>query len=260
MNLIDTHCHLTLSPLSEDTDAVLSRARDRSVNTIIVPAYDLQAWPDVLSVASRPNIYPALGIHPWVADQLPPGGNLKQVLAEAIAQAETKVVAIGEIGLDTKVESPPLEIQIPVLETQLELAADLDLPVILHCRGAFSELFEAIDRHDGNIRGVIHAFTRGPELVQRFHAAGLSFGLGGGVTRENARKVRRGAKVIPLNRIVLETDAPSIGVAGVRPENTEPQHVADVAAALALLRGDELSTIAEATTENAIRLFGLPEQ
>ena len=258
--LIDTHCHLNLPPLGGEPDAVIARARARSVGSIIVPAYDQEAWADVLTLASRPNIHAALGLHPWVADQASAEGNLKEVLAEAIAQAETKVVAIGEIGLDTKVDGPPLDTQISVLKIQVELAADLDLPVILHCRGAFSELLGAIKHYQGNIRGVIHAFSRGPELAQRFHAAGLHFGLGGGVTRENARKIRRGAKVIPLNRLVLETDAPSIGVAGVRPENTEPHHVADVATALADLRDEDLSVITEATTANATRLFGLPEK
>jgi len=259
MTLIDTHCHLNFSPLKDDTDGVISRARARGVSSIIVPAYDQENWGEVLALAARPRIFPALGIHPWVADQFSTPGNIRKVLGDAIEAAASPVVAIGEIGLDTKSDGPPLEIQIPVYEAQIELAADLDLPVILHCRGAFSELLAPIKRHGGSIRGLIHAFSRGPELVQRFHAAGLSFGLGGGVTRENARKVRRGAKVIPLNRIVLETDAPSIGVAGVRPEKTEPAHVADVAVALAELRGDELNTIAEATTENAIRLFNLPE-
>lgn len=260
MTLIDTHCHLNFPPLDDDTDAVISRAKARGVSRIIVPAYDYPAWSEVLSLAVRPNIFPALGLHPWVAHQLPPGGNLKQVLANAIEAAETKVIAIGEIGLDTKIEGPSLEEQIPVYEAQIELAVDLDLPVILHCRGAFSELLEPIKRHGGKVRGVIHAFSRGPELVQRFHAIGLHIGLGGGVTRFNARKIVRTARVMPLNRIVLETDAPSIGVAGVRPENTEPQHVADVAAALAKLREVDLKTITEATTENAIRLFGLPDQ
>jgi TatD DNase family protein len=254
--LVDTHCHLTMPPLSTDLEEVLSRAHSRSVKSIIVPAYDHLSWPDVLAVSGRTGVHPALGIHPWVSDQWPAGVSLKQALADAISAANTRVVAIGEIGLDTISEmQPPLEIQTAILETQLELAVDLDLPVILHCRGVFGELARAIDHHGGKIRGVLHAFSRGPELVQRFHGAGLHFGLGGGVTRENARKVRRGAKVIPLNRIVLETDAPSIGIQNVRPENTEPHHVADVAVALAELRGEELATIARETTGNAIKLF-----
>ena len=260
MFLIDTHCHLTTAPLNTDITSVITRARENSVNTIIVPAYNQEDWPKVLNVSQRSNIHPALGLHPWEAHHSPSVETLKIQLAQAIADSDTKVVAIGEIGLDTKVDSPPLEIQIPVFNAQIELAADLDLPIILHCRGAFSELLDPIKRHDGKIRGVIHAFSRGPELAHRFHSAGLHFGLGGAVTRFNARKIVRGARVIPLNRIVLETDAPSIGVAGVRPEDTEPRHVADVARALAELRGEDLSLIAEATTENAIRLFNLPAQ
>lgn len=260
MKLIDTHCHLNMPPLSEDVTAVLQRAGDRGVTRLITPAYDLASWPDVLDLAARHRTFPALGLHPWVADQLPAGGQLKTHLAEAIKNAAVPVVAIGEIGLDTKVESPALEVQLAVLETQLELAVDLDLPVILHCRGAFHELLAAVKHHGGQLRGVIHAWTRGPELVQSFHATGLHFGLGGGVTRENARKIRRGAKVIPMNRIVLETDAPSIGLQGFRPEETEPRHVADVALALAALREENPETIARESTNNAVALFGLPAE
>jgi len=166
------------------------------------------------------------------------------------------VVAIGEIGLDTKVESPDLETQLAVLKVQLALAADLDLPVILHCRGAFHEMVAAVKEHGGNLRGIIHAWTRGPELVKAFYPTGLFFGLGGAVTRPNAKQARRSAKVLPLQRIVLETDAPSIGLDGVRPEETEPQHVADVAAALAEIKGEDPATVAGETTRNAESLFG----
>ncbi len=224
---------------------------------MIIPAYDQGSWLEILEIASRPGLHAALGIHPWVADSISPG-QIKESLAKTIADASVKVVAIGEIGLDTKVESSSLSIQLPVLVSQLELAVELDLPVIMHCRGAFHELLDAINHHQGRLLGVIHAFTRGPELVQRFHQAGLHFGLGGGVTRENSRRVHRGARVIPQNRLLLETDAPSIGLQGVRPKEAEPQHVAEVAAALAKLREVEPETIARATTENACLLFGLP--
>ncbi len=259
MLLVDTHCHLTQSPLIDDVEGVIQRAADRTVSRLIIPAYDQPSWGEILEVAKRPGIYPALGLHPWVADQLVPGEQLKQALNQTIVDASIPVVAIGEIGLDTRSDGPlPLDIQMAVLDTQLELAVDLDLPVILHCRGAFNELYEAVIRHGGRIRGILHAFSRGPELVQRFHGTGLYFGLGGAVTRENARKIRRGARVIPLNRICLETDAPSIGLQGVRPEHTEPHHVADVAVALAELREEDLSLIARETTANALRLFHLP--
>ena len=251
-----------------------------------------------LARAHPARLFAGLGLHPWVADQVvaaersssaatspealaessrnvPPGADfhaepqagplgsrhLGVALAEAIAKARTEgfaVVAIGEIGLDTKIEGPDLATQLPILRTQLELAIDLDLPVILHCRGAFEELLAEVDRFGGRLRGVLHAWSRGPELARRFVAAGLHLGLGGAVTRPRARRVRRTAEVLPVEHFVLETDAPSIGLDGVPAAETEPGHVADIAAALAEIRGETLATIAEVTTRNAERLFRLP--
>jgi TatD DNase family protein len=263
MNLIDTHCHLDNPPLGDDPAAVMARATARGVTRVIVPAYDLASWPAVLSLPGQQNVYAALGLHPWVADQCPPGGasgagELIARLRDAIAQPAARIVAIGEIGLDTKIEQPGLDVQIPVLEAQLQLAVDLDLPVILHCRGAFDEMLAAVANHGGRLRGVLHAFSRSGEVAERFLKAGLHLGLGGAITRPTARRVRKAAAAIPLERIVLETDAPAIGLDGVLPENTEPQHVRDIAEALAELRGLTLEEIAEATTNNACRLFRLP--
>lgn len=263
MILVDTHCHLNHEPLGEDPASVLVRAAARDVTRVVLPAYDLASWPEVLDLASRSwpasEVHAALGLHPWVA-QSSPGGTatgLRPTLAEAIESAARPVVAIGEIGLDTKIDEPGLDEQLPVFRTQLELAVDLDLPVILHCRGAFEDLLAEIDRFGGRLRGVLHAWSRGPELARRFVAAGLLLGLGGAVTRPKARRVRRTAEALPLEHFVLETDAPSIGLDGVLPEETEPQHVADVAAALAALRGETIATIAEVTTNNACRLFDI---
>jgi len=255
--MIDTHCHLNMLPLASNLAAVLAKARSRGVSQVIIPAYDQSSWAEITNLADLPGLHAALGIHPWVADTIE-AEQLSVQLITAVKKSAPKVVAIGEIGLDTKIESPGLAIQLQIFKTQLELAVELDLPVILHCRGAFHELLDAINHHQGKIRGVIHAFSRGPELVKRFHDAGLYFGLGGAVTRDNARRVHKGARVIPENRLLLETDAPSIGLQGISPEETEPQHVVDVAAALASIREVEPEQIARATTENACLLFGLP--
>ncbi|PID79162.1 DNAase [bacterium DOLZORAL124_64_63] len=254
--LIDTHCHLNHPPLNTNPAAVLQRAQAQGVTRVITPAYDRASWLPILDLARNPGIFPALGLHPWVADQCPTPQELQDALAQAIATASQRVVAIGEIGLDTKIENADLPQQMAVLKAQLALAADLDLPVILHCRGAFHDLVAAVKAHGGRLRGVVHAWTRGPELVQAFYPTGLLFGLGGAVTRPNAKQARRAAKVLPLSRIVLETDAPSIGLQGVRPEETEPRHVADVAAALAAIKEEDLATVAAATTRNAEELFG----
>jgi TatD DNase family protein len=257
--MIDTHCHLNFPPLSGDVDGVLARATGRGVTQVVVPAYDHASWePIVALAAAHPACRPALGLHPWLAHADPPGGDpagFRALLAAALI--EHRPVAVGEIGLDTRITTSGLDRQLPLLRAQLELAAEHDLPVILHCRGAFEELLAEIARFDGRLRGVLHAWSRGPELAERFLAAGLHLGLGGAVTRPRARRVRRAAAQAPLERLLLETDAPSIGLEGVLPEDAEPGHVADVAAAVAGLRGLAPDAVAEATTANAQALFGI---
>jgi len=259
VKLTDTHCHLNMPPLSDDTDGVLSRAVARDVTQVVVPAYDESSWPEVAALVQRPGVFAAFGLHPWVALEVPPGGSFSEFENRLAAQLEQdNVVAIGEIGLDTKIEDCDLPEQLPILEAQLALAAALDLPVILHCRGAFAELLTAGNKHGGKLRGVLHAYSRGPELAERFIAAGLHIAFGGAVTRDRAKRVRRAAERLPLDKIVLETDAPSIGLDGVLPADTEPGHVRDIAEAVAALRGESVETIAEVTTANACRLFNLP--
>ena len=293
MHLIDTHCHLYEDPLGRDPSAVLARAAARGVGQVIVPAYDRDSWLAMDALGGLPGVFLAVGLHPWVADSgcapgrnngatdestllcddqcsglrlelesllsgpppgfQPPGGNI----------LTPPPVAIGEIGLDYKIDfaagQPGPDRQLPVLRVQLELAVDYDLPVILHCRGAFEELLGEINRFGGRLRGVLHAYSRGPDPAGRFLAAGLHIGLGGAITRDRAKRVRQAAVNLPLDKIVLETDAPSIGLDGVVPADTEPGHVRDVAEALAALRGETTATIAEVTTRNARELFRLPD-
>lgn len=258
MELIDTHCHLGFPPLAADPGAVLARAAARGVRRVVVPAYDAPSWEAQPALAVLPGVHMAYGIHPWVAHTVDPAV-LRSTLAATLASAAPRPVAVGEIGLDTKLtepDAPDLPTQRAVLRVQLEVAADLGLPVILHCRGAFDELLEEMDRFGGRLPGVLHAFSRGPELALRLTGAGLALGIGGAVTRAKAR-VRRAAVVVPLEHLVLETDAPGIGLDGVPPSETEPHHVAVIAAALAELRGEPVATIAEVTTAHACRLFNL---
>jgi len=252
MRLIDTHCPLFMEPLADRPTDVLARAHDAAVKTLVVPAYDVDSWSLVRQLATAyDNVHPALGLHPWVADQQLDVPRLRDELQQSGA------VAVGEIGLDYKITSVDRARQREVLTRQLQLAVDLGLPVILHCRGAFDDLFAILGDTTGSLRGFMHAFTRGPELAQRCLDLGLYLGLGGAITRPQAKRSRRSAQVVPLASVVLETDAPSIGLDGVLPEQTEPCHVRDIAAALAELRGQPLETVAEVTTRNARELFGI---
>ena len=255
MRLIDTHVHLDMPPLGDDPAGVLDRAAAAGVTDCVVPAYDLSSWSRIAELAGTfPAVHPALGLHPWVADTAPDPDHLSRELAAALER--TGAVAVGEVGLDAKVPSPSLDIQVPVLATQLAVARERELPVILHVRGAFPALLELLAPL-APVRGVVHAFGRGPELARRFLDLGLHLGFGGAVTRPRARRPRRSAVTVPLDRIVLETDAPSIGLEGVPPEQAEPRHVRDVAFALADLRGEPPETIARETTRHARELFRL---
>lgn len=253
MIFVDSHCHLTFPPLCDGLDGVLDRARAGGVTRIVVPAYDPPSWRqiDSLVAAHAGMVFPAYGLHPWVADQ-PLDLDL---LADYLQRDST--VALGEIGLDGKIEAPSIEAQIPVLEKQLALAQDIGLPVILHCRGAFAELEDILARFTPRLRGVFHAFTRSPELARRFLGLGLHLGIGGAVTRPRARNIRETVAAVPLEFLLLETDAPSIGLDGVDPIAAEPRHVVDIACAVAELRGTGVDHVAACTTASAANLFGL---
>ena len=260
MTLIETHSHLYMPPLAAAFAAVQARARARQVTDIIIPAYDIPSWDLMTAYETVPGLHTAYGIHPWLAHDFPPGGSLDEAIAKLKARLDAaSPVAIGEIGLDTKIDTSGLDEQIPLLQAQLQLAVDRDLPVILHCRGAFDELLWAVNAHKGRLRGVVHAFSRGPDLGARFIDAGLHIAFGGAITRPTAKRPRKGALRLPLERILLETDSPSIGLDGVLPADTEPAHVADVAVALAKLRGLSLAEVAAVTTANARALFALPD-
>jgi TatD DNase family protein len=250
MELTDTHCHLTLSPLIDHLDEVLSRARNQSVTRIIVPSYDLASWELVAGVSRREGLFAAYGIHPWVADQPFDAAVLKNILTRENAKA------VGEIGLDFKTEISRQK-QIDALVAQLQCAVELELPVSLHVRGAFEEMLEILHDMNPRPRGVVHAFSKGPELMKRFIDLGFHIAFGGAVTRGNAKKVRAAAAAIPIDRMLLETDAPSIGLEGVEPRDVEPAHIADIAAVVAEIRGESIEHIASATTANAAMLFGL---
>lgn len=250
--LVDTHCHLTEPPLHDDLAGVLERAAAAGVTDVVVPAYDTASWARVAEVAAgRPHLHRAFGLHPWVASEELCVEKLELLLRTGGA------VAVGEIGLDFKVEGFDRDRQVEVLDRQLALAVDLDLPVLLHCRGAFPELTEAVARFAPRLRGVVHAYSRGPEPALALVGLGLHVAFGGAITRPDARRARHTAVTVPLDRVVLETDAPSIGLDGVPPEQAEPRHVLDVAVALAGLRGERLETIASSTTAAAHALLGI---
>ncbi len=275
MKLIDTHCHLFMDPLARDVEGVWVRAGKAGVHEVVVPAFDLESWGAIRDLGRLEGVHPALGLHPSVANQVATGGSPRTedtagpeeaVVAPTLAEfrdrlatdlVESQAVAVGEIGLDFIIERPTPPEQLAILMPQLELAVDLDLPVILHCRKGWEMLVAALQPFAGRIRGVLHAYTRNPVLARPFLKCGIFVGFGGAITRPRAERSRRSAEVLPLDRILLETDAPLTGLDGVDPERTEPRHVLDVAETLARIRKISIEQIAEVTTNNTRELFRL---
>jgi len=251
--LIDTHCHLFMEPLSMDIEGVLQRASMKGVSEIVVPAVEVSSWERIRHLSEHPSVHPALGLHPWCMDEQLDIHLLSELLID------TGSVAVGEIGLDFKIDSPGRTRQVEVFRSQLDLALEQDLPVILHCRGAFEEMLSILSEtgYRGKVTGVVHAFTRGPQLAARFLDLGFYLAFGGAVTRPGAKRARSTAAVVPLDRILIETDAPSIGMDGIDPENVEPSNVAEVALALAELRGMSFDEVSAVTSRNAMDLFGI---
>lgn len=220
---------------------------------IIVPAYDLpSSFAAAELAATYEGIVFSVGIHPgWLNNETFP----ESALLEAVTSL--KPTAIGEIGLDYALEHFDPRLQDQALERQLELAGEFKLPVIIHCRKAFQPLYNRL-KHFPGVTGVLHAFNGGPDFAEKFLELGYFLAFGGGVTRPQARKIRKTALMVPDDRVVLETDAPYIGSHTVPRSEMAPAAIPHIAHAFAELRDWTLEETARRTTANARRLFKLP--
>ena len=261
--LSDTHCHLNLkTAFQEDFEEVLSRAWETGLDRILIPGIDLETSRLAVEMAQKDDrIFAAIGIHP--NDALKWKDTNRQDLM-TLAQ-NPKVVAIGEIGLDYYREHAPRDIQLEILKIQLELAASLELPVILHNRDAIHDLWPILqDWHSTLVRtgnplktrpGVLHAYTG--DLPAAITAIDRSFllGIGGPVTFKNAQDRQEIVRQLPLSSILIETDAPYLAPHPHRGQRNEPGFVSLIADQIALLKQIQTSEVVITTAGNANRLF-----
>jgi TatD DNase family protein len=254
--LVDTHCHLDFERFDHDRDQVVARAAETGVMRIIVPALDLNNCPDVLKLAETyPAIYAAVGVHPNSSS------GWQDNWADTIrgfAQHE-KVVAIGEIGLDYFRDHAPKEIQHRALKVQLDLAADLDLPVIIHNRESSADVIRLLTESALNGHphpGVLHSFSASWQTASAALDMGYYLGFTGPVTFKKAKTLRQIAMRVPLNRILVETDAPFLAPQPRRGRRNEPAYVTYIAARIAALHNMDSADFARQTTTNAANLFG----
>ncbi len=253
MQLFDTHCHLDVEEFDEDRNEVLARSRDAGVTHILVPAVTAQAWGYLITFcASEPGLHPALGMHPIYIDQHT-DEHLQQ-LEQRIA--ETRPSAVGEIGLDYFVEGLDRERQQVLFEAQLVIAREAGLPVVLHVRKSHDQVLQTLRRIKVK-GGISHAFNGSLQQAQQYIDLGFKLGFGGMLTYERSNKLRKLAKELPMESIVLETDAPDMTVASHRGERNSPEYLPECLAALAEVRGESLEYVAEQTIKNAFAVLGL---
>ena len=247
MNIIDTHCHLDVADFDLDRDEVINRCRTAGVSKIIIPAIESKTWDKLLALCKTENgLYPALGLHPVFIEQHQPDDikQLEQLLETA------RPVAIGEIGLDFYIKELDQQQQTDLFEAQLQIAKNHDLPVILHVRKAHDQVLQLLKKVKVK-GGFCHAFNGNLQQANKYIELGFKLGFGGTLTYENAHKIHRLAKELPLDSIVLETDAPDMVVNSHRGERNSPEYITDCLNSLAKIRNEDAELIAKQTTQNA---------
>jgi TatD DNase family protein len=253
VRLVDSHSHFDAAEFDADRGAAHARAIAAGVTRQVVPAVDAAGWPKLRSIcAELPGLFPVYGLHPmYLASHRPEHlGELREWIGRE------RPVAVGECGLDFFVEGLDAEAQRFYFEGQLQLAREFDLPVVVHARRAVDAVIAAL-RRVGGLRGVVHSFSGSAEQAAQLHKLGFLLGLGGPVTYDRANRLRTLVAAMPLEQLLLETDAPDQPGAGHRGERNEPAYLPEVLDVVAELRGMGHEELAAATTANAERLFAL---
>jgi TatD DNase family protein len=254
VRLIDSHCHLNYEGLVERQDEVLENARQRGVQGFLNISTRQKEWNDVIGVAERhADVWASVGVHPHEADAHPDLG--AKALAEATSHS--RVIAIGECGLDYYYDKSDRQAQRERFQAHIEAARQTELPLVVHTREAEADTTEILETavREGGVAGVLHCFTGSAELARKGLDLGFYVSLSGIVTFKNATALQEIAKWLPSNRMLVETDSPFLAPVPHRGQKCEPAFVADTAAFVAKLRGEAPDTLAEATTENFFRLF-----
>jgi TatD DNase family protein len=254
--LIDSHAHLDMDDFDADRDAVIERARSGGIARIITIGIDLKSSIKAIEIAKKYDfIYATIGYHPHNAKEV----EVKALEELGVLASEVKVVAWGEIGLDFfRRHSPPAQ-QIKVFERQVDMAFEKGLPIIIHDRDAHTDLLRILRSRKRQYRGVIHCFSGDYDLAMALIEMGFHISFPGTVTYKNAIDIQTAASRIPLERLLVETDCPYLTPVPLRGKRNEPLYVKHTAEKIARLRQMDFEQLAQAASENTLRLFKLPE-
>jgi TatD DNase family protein len=249
--LIDTHCHLDLEPLLSDLTDVISHASQAGVTQFVVPGVHPDGWEQMLTLPQRyKDIYPAFGIHPMHSETAD-DNNLSK-----LAKHVSAGVAIGEIGLDPAY-TVSLERQEQAFREQLRLADSLGLPVLVHCRRAFQRTLRILqEEHAQHIGGIMHAFSGSPEMAREFIRLGFVISISGMITRNNAARALRIVHELPLESLVLETDAPDLTPQRYCGQSNQPAYIMETLRVVAVIKAVEPITIARSSRAASLKILG----
>ena len=257
MQLIDTHVHINFDVFQGDLSSLKQRWQEAGVIHLVHSCVEPKEFQGIQSLANKfPELSFAVGLHPLDAHKWTEG-MAEEILT--LAKSDPRVVAIGETGLDFY-KSSDRDLQKVVLQAQLEIAKELDKPVIIHCRDATDSLRNLLKNFwqtHGAVKGVMHCWGGNEVETQWFLDLGFYISFSGIVTFKNAKQVQASAKIVPDDRLLIETDCPFLAPVPRRGKTNEPSYVRHVAEYLADLRGVALESIAQQTTENACRLFNI---
>jgi TatD DNase family protein len=254
MRLIDSHCHLNYAGLVERQEEVLASARARGIGGFLNISTRQKEWGDVIGAAERnEDVWATVGVHPHEADAHPDLG-----AAALIGAAQhPRVIAIGECGLDYYYDKSDRGAQRERFQAHIEAARSTGLPLVVHTRDAEDDTAEMLTRGvgEGGVAGVLHCFTGSTDLARKALYLGFYISISGIVTFKNAKDLQETAKLIPQDRLLVETDSPFLAPVPHRGQTCEPAFVADTAAFLSDLRDEPLDELAAATTSNFFKLF-----
>lgn len=252
---IDTHCHIQEAEYAKGSEAALQAAREAGVEKLICVGTDEETSAEAVAFAARhENVWASVGLHPHDAKNGVEA--VQQLRALLDSDKAGKVVAIGECGLDYFYDNSPRDVQHDMLHAQLELAKDFDTPVIFHVREAFDDFWPIFDQYSG-LRGVLHSYTDSLQNMEKALERGLFFGVNGISTFTKVDEQKEMFAAIPLECLLLETDAPFLTPTPKRGSINEPAYVRFVAEHVAKIRNISVEEVAFATTKNATALFSL---
>ncbi len=260
MFLVDTHTHIEGDEYKDDRDAVIQRSHDAGIKIIVNAAYDMNSSIAAAELAKKEaSVYACIGFHPCDSAGYDADAEAKlENLFYDNGGKDGKIVGIGEIGLDYHYDDTDKNKQYEVLEAQIELARRLKLPIVIHSRDADQDTYDLLEKFNAFELGVIlHCYSGSADMAKRYMKNGVLFGIGGVLTFKNARRLVEVAEKVPLEHFVFETDAPYLTPTPFRGKRNEPSYIQYTCQKLAEIKGVSVEEVAEKTTANALKFYGL---